>query len=391
MPGQPQYKTLLQTSPELAARVRTLKPYDAVSSREKIDRNPSIQHHKLDWNESTIQPSPKVHAAIARYITEGGELHWYPDLFHTPLYDRLAGYTGSRVTRMLVTNGSDAALELLAQSYLNADDNVVFPVPTYNHFVQFAELTGAQLRGIKCSDPFVPTLVELERHIDARTKILYLVNPNNPTGNVYDPEEVLALALRHPSILVISDEAYFEFSGVSCMDMVDRAPNIVVTRSFSKAFSLASVRIGYMVAQEGIINDLRRVYNPKSVNMLAQIATTAALDDLPYYAAYVAEVKRSAQLVVNFCRRLHIPCRTAHANWIMMEFRDAPEMARKMADAGIHVRDRSSQLPNVLRMSLGTEAQTVEVLARIERILEADKHRPHMMTTRPTSNVTASI
>jgi histidinol-phosphate aminotransferase len=170
----------------------------------------------------------------------------------------------------------------------------------------------------------------------------------------------------------VSDEAYFEFSGVSCMSLIDQAPNLVVTRSFSKAFSLASLRIGYLVAQECIVERLRPVYNPKSVNMLAQIAAAAALDDLPYYWAYVAEVKRSSAMVERFCHQHGIRVRTSHANWVMMEFADAPAMAKKFADAGIHVRDRSSQLPGVLRMSLGTEAQTVDILSRMEGILDTE-------------------
>jgi len=364
--------------PVIARRVEQLKPYEAVSSREKIDRNPSLRHHKLDWNESTIQPSPKVHEALVSFVTQGGALNWYPDLFHLPLYERLAEYTGSRVSRLIVTNGSDAALELLCQCYLDPEDNVVFPAPTYNHFVQFAELTGAELRGVTCRNVFQPSLKELEEHIDARTKILYLVNPNNPTGNVYLPAEVLDLALRYPHVLVISDEAYFEFSGVSCVKLVDEVPNLVVTRSFSKAFSLASLRIGYLVAQEVVVEKLRRVYNPKSVNMLAQVAAAAALEDLSYYRAYVREVKRSAALIEAFCRRQGLRCRVTYANWVLIEFKDPKAMAQKMADAGIHVRDRSSQLPGVLRMSLGTEAQTVDVLARLERILDAERAEPRV-------------
>ncbi|HOX44726.1 MAG TPA: histidinol-phosphate transaminase [Myxococcota bacterium] len=376
MKARPEEQAFRPQSPEIAKRVQTLKPYEAVSSRVKIERNPSIRHHKLDWNESTIQPSPKVHEALVNFVSQGGALNWYPDLFHLPLYERLAEYTGSRISRLIVTNGSDAALELLCQSYLDPEDNVVFPEPTYNHFVQFAELTGAELRGVKCRNVFQPTLAELEQHIDERTKILYLVNPNNPTGNVYLPAEVLDLAVRYPHVLVISDEAYFEFSGVSCVKLVDEVPNLVVTRSFSKAFSLASLRIGYLVAQECVIENLRRMYNPKSVNMLAQVAAAAALEDLSYYRAYVREVKRSAALVEAFCRRHGVRCRVTYANWILLEFKDAKAMAQRLAEAGIHVRDRSSQLPGVLRMSLGTEAQTVDVLARLERILEADQAAP---------------
>lgn len=384
MSTRPEATPLEHRGLQVAQRVEHLKPYDAVSSREKIKHNPGIRHHKLDWNESTIQPSPRVREALLDFLGQD-ELNWYPELFHAPLYERLAAYTGSTPARILVTNGSDAALELMCQTFLDPQDNVVFPVPTYNHFVQFAELTGAELRGVTCRNPYQTEMKEIEASIDERTKIVYLVNPNNPTGNVYSPAEVLQLALRHPHVLVISDEAYFEFSGVSCVKLVDEVPNLVVTRSFSKAFSLASLRIGYLVAQESLVDNLRRVYNPKSVNMMAQVAAAAALEDLSYYRAYVREVKRSASLVESFCRRQGLRCRTTYANWVLIEFPDATEMARRMAEVGIHVRDRSSQLPGVVRMSLGTEAQTLDVLNRLERLLNQAReewestHRLHVL------------
>ncbi|MBN2493060.1 MAG: histidinol-phosphate aminotransferase family protein [Deltaproteobacteria bacterium] len=373
MEAEPRNHPLLTRLPEIADRIERLDPYDPACSRETIKLRPGIEHFKLDWNESTISPSPKVIEALIAFLGNGSALNWYPDMFYQPLYTRLADYTGNPVSRLLLTNGSDASLELICQTYLDPGDNVVFPVPTYNHFLQFAEVAGAELRGVEPENPFLPSLVEIEAQVDERTKLIYLVNPNNPTGQVHSPVEILQLADRHPSLLVIVDEAYFEFAGVTCARLIDSAPNIVVTRSFSKAFSLAGMRLGYLIAHEAVLQDLRRIYNPKSVNMLAMVAAAAALDDLSYYRAYVRDVKRSAAMVERFCRKHGLPCRTTYANWILVQFDDAPGMARKLAKAGIHVRDRSQQLPGTLRIGLGTPEQMSEVLARIERILAEER------------------
>ncbi|MBW2699835.1 MAG: histidinol-phosphate aminotransferase family protein [Deltaproteobacteria bacterium] len=379
MEARPELHPLLSPAPKVSKRVAKLNPYDPVCSREKIKQRPELTHFKLDWNESTIQPSPKVREALHHFLSNGSMLNWYPDMFYQPLYESLAEYTGSRISQLLVTSGSDSALELICQTYLNPEDNVVFPVPTYAHFLQFAELAGAEMRGVEPQNAFLPDLKEIEAQIDENTKILYLVNPNNPTGNVYPPTELLQLALRHPHVLLVCDEAYFEFSGVSCVKLVDSAPNMLVTRSFSKAFSLASMRIGYLVASEAVAQDLRRIFNPKSVNMMAMVAATAALDDLPYYRKYVRDVKRSAAMMERFCRREGIPCRSTFANWVLLEFDNAPDMARRLADVGLHVRDRSRQLPGIIRLSLGTPEQTAEILARIKRILdEKTAEIPHL-------------
>lgn len=363
---------LLNRGPEVSDRVRNLTIYDTVSSLDAIKRKPGMTHFKLDWNESTVPPSPRVLEALFAFLNNGAHLNWYPDMCYVPLLDRLAAYAGCRVSQLLLTNGSDAALDLLCQTYLNPLDNVVHPLPTYSHMLQFVERTGAESRGVRGSNPFVPSLSDLDPEVDEKTKIVYLANPNNPTGNVYSPANILELALRHPNAMFISDEAYFEFCGLSCAKLVDEVPNVVVTRSFSKCFGLAGLRIGYIVAQEPVIENLKRAYNPKSVNMLAQVAAAAALNDMPYYQRFVREVKRSAALIKNFCDRRGIPCRPTYANFILIQFQNASAIAKKLAEAGVHVRDRSNQLPGVVRISLGTESQTREVLARLERILDTD-------------------
>jgi histidinol-phosphate aminotransferase len=373
MEAKPFTHPLFIESPRISERVVDLKPYDPVSSLDTIRKNPNISHYKLDWNETTIQPSPKVSQALLDFVSNSKTLNWYPEMHYQKLYQKLADYVGCRMAQILVTNGSDDALSLLCQTYLDSTDNIVSPVPTYNHFLQFAQLVGAEVRRVQGQTPFLTSLADVAEAIDENTKIVYLANPNNPTGTLYPPAEILQLAQSYPNVLIISDEAYYEFAGISAAKIIDEVENVVVTRSFSKCFGLASLRIGYLAAPEKIVTDLRRVFNPKSVNMMAQIAAVAALDDMPYYRNYIRDVKRAANLTKKFCDQRNIPCRATYGNFILIQVENAPTIAKKLAEVGIHIRDRSKHLPNVLRISLGTEKQMEDILSRLAKVLDENQ------------------
>ena len=369
MSQEPQSRSDPEAHIGVAARVRLTKPYDPVSSLHAIASNPRIVHYKLDWNESTIAPSPKVFEALRRFLNGDSRIEWYPDLGHDDLYQKIAEYVGCRTEQVLITNGSDDALNLICQTYLDSGDGVVAPFPTYTHFLQFAELAGADLRMIRKEDPFSISLREIGLAIDDRTKIVYLANPNNPTGALLKPTGIHQLADRHPRVLFLVDEAYFEFSGSSCTRFIGYAPNVVVTRSFSKCFGLAGLRIGYVVASESIIRDLRRVHNPKSVNKMAQVAAAAALGDRDYYRDYVAEVKRAAAMIKRFCDERCIACRISHANFVLIQLENPEWFVGRLHEAGVHVRDRSAQLPGTIRLTVGTSEQMQEVLWRLRDVM----------------------
>ncbi len=355
--------------PAVAARVRSAKPYDPVSSLQAINGNRRMTHYKLDWNESTVPPSPRVFEALRRFLGAESPIHWYPDPTHAELHLKIADYVGCRSGQILVTNGSDDALALICRTYLDRGDEVVAPWPTYAHFLQFAEHADACLRRVCKEDPFSVSLEDVAAAIGGRTKIVYLANPNNPTGTLMPPEDIVRLAGRHPRTLFLVDEAYYEFCGSSCAEMTGSAPNMAVTRSFSKCFGLAGLRIGYVVAAEGIIGDLRRVHNPKSVNKVAQAAAVAALEDLGYYRRYVAEVRTAAGMTRRFCEAHGLACRGTHANFVLIELENPVLVAERLREAGVHVRERSAQLPGTIRLTLGTVEQMREVLLRLENVL----------------------
>ncbi|GMV39229.1 MAG: histidinol-phosphate aminotransferase [Myxococcales bacterium] len=359
-------------SPLPSRYVAGIRPYDAVSSRDKIDSGCVRDVYKLDWNESTIPPSPMVLAAIGRFLSNTHHLNWYPELYSKRLTTALASYVGVPEGSLLVTNGSDDALDLVCRTYLDDGDEVVVPSPTYTHFLVYAGARGAQILRVYAEDPFHQNLDGILKSVGYRTKLIYLVSPNNPTGIRYSEEQVSRVLEAAPGAIVIVDEAYFEFCGVSVAVLTQRYPNLVVTRTFSKSFGIAGLRIGYAVACPEVIETLKRIFNPKSVNVLGQIAAEAALQDREYLDRYVASVTAAKELIREHLDARGVECRVTPANYVLIRVPDAKRFCALLEDEGVFIRDRSSipQLQHYARMSVGTVEQTGEILRRVDRVLD---------------------
>ncbi len=257
--------------------------------------------------------------------------------------------------------------------HLDPGDQVLVASPTYEHFLVFARSRGAEIVEHFGADPFATdTEGLLQRVRRLRPRILYLVNPNNPTGVVYPPDEVAALLAASPETLVIVDEAYSEFAGVTATRLLDTYSNLVVTRTFSKAYGLAGLRVGYAMAHPAIIADLRRLASPKSVNALAQVAAMAALEDQEYLRWYLAEVDAAKRLMAEWCSDRELHFKITPANYVMIRFDQAPWVVQLLQEAGVYVRDRShmTQLHGYVRFSVGTVEQTREVLERLGAVLD---------------------
>ena len=367
----PQVHELPRRSPEVAAALRDMRPYDPVSSLPAILENPQIEHYKLDWNECTLPPSPKVRKALQVALDGMVHLNYYPQLFAQDLRLRLQSYVGYPADHILVTNGSDDALDLISKTYLNSGDRVLSPYPTYTHCLLFAQSRGAIIDKVMPKNPFAVDVEGLLDEIHPDTKIIYLVSPNNPTGQVYEEADVLRIAQAAPQAIVIVDEAYWEFSQSTRVDLISRLPNLIITRTFSKVFGLAALRVGYVIAQPKVIEELTRLHNPKSVNQLAQVAAAAALDDLDYYDRYVEQVTRSKKLFGRWCQSHNIEYHDTPANFGVVRVERVKEVVDGLAARGVYVRDRSSfpGLEGCFRINLGTVEQTTQVILHFEQVL----------------------
>jgi histidinol-phosphate aminotransferase len=357
----------------VAQHIRGIQPYVAVSSLEAMRSEPERESFKIDWNEATVPPSPAVSKAITEFLSNSHHLNLYPVLNSQNLIGCLADYHGLSQEQFLVTNGSDDALNTLCSTYLDVDDRVLVVSPTYQHFLVFVQSRGATVEHFYGLDPFQPDIDGLiEKAAQVRPRMIYLANPNNPTGVMYSVDAIKLLLEANPTALVIVDEAYSEFAGQSARQLLYTYSNLVITRTFSKAFGMAGLRIGYTMADAQVISNLRRLFNPKNVNALAQVGAMAALEDTDWLAWYLSEVEQSKALITRWFADRNIECRMTPANFCMVRFERAPWVVRSLREEGVYVRDRSSMpgLAGFVRYSIGTVAQTEEILRRTGSVLE---------------------
>jgi len=366
---------------------RTPPPrYSPTTSLEKIERSGARPEDvlKLDWNEGTIAPPPSVAEAVVRHVLDAGGnyLKWYPALEGgNPLKAELARYCGTAEDNLLVTNGSDDALVVLCHAFLGPGKTALAPTPTYEHFCVDVMATGATLVRLDLSDPFVADVELVEAGIVRhRPELVYLVSPNNPTGIHWPTEAVRDLADRFPSVLFIVDEAYHEFAQidpatgrrVTCAELATTRRNVVVTRTFSKAFCLASVRCGYIIGHPTTLDELRPYYNPKSVNQFAQVAALAALRERDsYYQPYIDGVHRARAAFVRDLEARGVTVRTGGAgNFVCVYVPDGrtAELCRRLEEDDIYVRDLGIRFPGHVRVTVGLEMD--KVAAAIGRILD---------------------
>jgi len=362
-------------APAPCPHVQVMSPYDAVSSLDAIKALPEgTVPLKLDWNESTIPPSPRVIEAIQAFLRNTHHLNWYPDLGATRLRGALSRYTGVPADGIIVTNGSDDALDLLCRTFLGASDDAVVVWPTYGHFLIFARARGVEPRPVAPADPFDVPAAALLDAIRPDTKLVYIASPNNPTGVVTPAGDVGRLCRAHPRTLFVLDEAYHEFCGTSAAPLVPATPNLVVTRTFSKCFGIAGLRVGYLLGAPAVLGHLSKLYNPKSVNVLGQVGAFAALADRETREGYVKDVREGQAALAEYLERRGAEVRTTQANFLLVRVPRPKRFTSALESAGVFVRDRShlKGFDGWVRITAGTAEQMRDLARRMDALLAAE-------------------
>ena len=358
---------------------RKLEAYSPTTSLEKIHKLvPDIQARalKLDWNEGVIPPPRSVRDAMTTYINlaDGDALKWYPELGGgARLRGRIAEYAAVIPETILVTNGSDDALILICHTYLTGGKVCLAPCPTYEHFCVNAEGTGATLIRFEPADVMKNSVDELETAIEKeRPAVVYLVTPNNPLGTEWSPPQIEALASRYPDVIFILDEAYHEFASIdaatnkptTCTQVAMKYKNVIVTRTFSKAFCLAALRCGYIIAHPATVEVLRVLYNPKSVNQLAQIGCGLAIDEFnTYYKPYIFATNEARKRFVTDLEAQGIKTLSGGGGnfvCILVAEGKANALCKRLEESAIYIRNISGRVPNTVRVSIGLDMTRVQ-------------------------------
>lgn len=346
------------------------KPIDEVARELGLDPATII---KLASNENPRGPSPRALAAIT---AAAADLTRYPDGNGFALKAALSRRLGVAPDRIVLGNGSNDVLELAAHAFLRAGDHAV-----YSQYAFIVYPLATQARGALGIE--VPArhhghdLDAMRAAITPRTRIVFIANPNNPTGTWLAGHAVESFIASVPrDVLVVLDEAYNEYLGPSeqadSIAWTERYPNLVVSRTFSKAHGLAALRVGYGVMNAAVADLLNRVRQPFNVNALAQAAAIAALED----SAYVEESRRQnregmRQLEAGLAAR-SIRYLPSHGNFVLIEVGDAAEIDRRLLQQGVIVRPVANYgLPRWLRVTVGLPAENARFLAALESALRA--------------------
>jgi histidinol-phosphate aminotransferase len=357
--------------------VQKLSPYVPGKPVDELARELSLDPAgivKLASNENPLGPSPKALEAIRGELAE---LTRYPDGNGFELKSRLAARCGVQIKQVTLGNGSNDILDLVARAYLAPGQNAVFSEYAFAVYPIATQAVGAQGKVVQAKD-FGHDLEAMLAAIDGQTRVVFVANPNNPTGTWFGPQALSDFLARVPGdVLVVLDEAYIEYAqGDDLPDGLDylaRFPNLLVSRTFSKAYGLAALRVGYAISSAQVADVLNRVRQPFNVNSLALAAACAALDDEDYLQRSRQANDAGMAQLQDGLRALGLSWIPSRGNFIAVDFAcDTAALNQALLREGVIVRPVAGYgMPNHLRVSIGTAEENTRFLAALAKVLGA--------------------
>ncbi|MFC2021799.1 histidinol-phosphate transaminase [Chloroflexota bacterium] len=322
---------------------------------------------KLDANENPYGFSPRVSQALATYP----DLNIYPDDGQTGLRKLLEGYTGVNARHIVAGSGSNQLIDLVSRLFISKGDEVINCVPTFGIYRFSTELCGGTLVEVPRDENFTVNVAAVKAAISKKTKIIFLANPNNPTGTIIPRQDILEILDSELPVLV--DEAYYEFGGQTVAPLVSQYKNLMVLRTFSKWTGLAGLRVGYGLFPPKIADYLLRIKIPYNVNVAALVAVQESLKDIDYLMSTVkAIIDERGRLFEKLVKIEWLKPFPSQANFILCSVLngEARELHQKLQDRGILVRYFDQPiLRNFIRISVGKPEHT-DVLIKALREIE---------------------
>jgi histidinol-phosphate aminotransferase len=324
---------------------------------------------RLDFNENTTGCSPAVRRALAKLTTK--QLAMYPE-YQAPTA-RLARHFGVRAEELLLTNGGDDALRVFFDTFVEPRSSVLICEPTFPMYRYYAEIYGAQISALRYGGEMEFPLQSVIAELRKKPRVLFIANPNNPTGTLFGFKELEKLLHSATHTAVVMDEAYAEFSAFTAVPWIRKFSHLFVARTFSKVAGLASLRLGAVIAREESLTLLRRAMPPFPVNLAALVAAEAAVKDRATMRAYVNEVKRLRGWLAAELQKLGVKTYPSAGNFLLANFGPSgPTLFRKLEKQGILLRERTKDMgQGFVRITIGTSAEMKKLLEAIRKGLKA--------------------
>ena len=320
---------------------------------------------RLDFNENTAGCSPAVLRALAKITAQ--QFAMYPEyLAHTK---RLARYFRVRPEELMLTNGGDDALRVFFDAFVDAGSHILICEPTFPMYRYYAEIFGARIEVERYGSEMEFPLARMCAALCKKPRVLFIANPNNPTGTLLQPDAIKRILKAATHTAVVIDEAYVEFSDATVTPWINQYPNLFSARTFSKAAGLAALRLGAVIACEKSLALLRRAMPPFPINIAALVAAQAAVQDRATIRRYVRTVKRLRSWFASQLRKLGVTVYPSAGNFLLANFGPSgPALFGKLERQGILLRERSRDMGSgFVRITIGTEKEMHQLLRAIQK------------------------
>jgi histidinol-phosphate aminotransferase len=348
----------------------------AVAPRQAVEKmrayHPPLEGRggklRLDFNENTVGCSPAVRRALRRMTS--GVVSMYPE--QETARRELAAHFRVKPEELLLTNGTDDALHLVTDTFVERGDEVVIVEPTFAMYRFYSELAGARVKALRYEAglrfPMEGVLAALRRG----PRVFFLANPNNPTGNVLSSAELRRVLRTATRTMVVIDEAYFEYCEITALPWIRKFGNLIVTRTFSKAAGMAGLRLGCIFTNRENAAVMRKAASPYPVNAAALAAASACARDTSFMRSTVREFRRSRAELIAGLAKLGVTQFPSAANFVLTNLGEsAKRVVKALSQRGILIRDRSSDFGGLgyVRITVGTVPQTRRVLRALKEVL----------------------
>lgn len=329
---------------------------------------------KLASNENPLGFSPRVKEAVAKALEEA---NLYPDGNSTLLKEAIAKKYGILPDMVLPTNGSDEMLDLIAKTFIEKGDEVVMADITFPRYFATSQMMGAVIRKV----PLLNLAYDIEgfkKAVNANTKIVWLCNPNNPTGTIFSEQKLVELLEAIPaSTLVVYDEAYSEFAShpdypKNSLKLLEKYKNILLLKTLSKAYGLAGLRLGYTIGDPELLSAINKIRNPFNVTLITQAAAIAAINDEEFLSRVIANNDEGKKYIYEEFDKMGLEYSKTEANHIIFNVKkDSGMVFNELLKRGVIIRPAAGFNPNTwLRVSIGTMEENREFIKELKEVLK---------------------
>lgn len=348
-----------------------MSPYSPIEPPDQIAKRlglPEEKIIKLDANENPFGTAPKVLDALA----QGKYYHIYPDPAQVELRTAIANYVGCNAENIVAGTGADELIDIVCRLLLEPEEKVVSFTPTFGYYSHVIALNNGTYETYERGADFSISLEKAKAINLDGVKLVILCSPNNPSGNILE-EKVLDYFLGQ-DVIVLLDEAYYEFSKNTWLSKIKQYDNLIILRTFSKCFGLAGLRVGYGIASQKLAGNLMRIKPPYSVNVAAEVALKTCLNNIDYYADQVQQITRNREWTQAELQKFQqLEVTPSLSNFILcrvIDF-DAKLLKDKLEEKGILVRYfATNQLKNYIRISIGTKAQMETFISVLQELIK---------------------